>query len=91
MDSDTAIFLRFEYLKATLAKKGRNNMKTKTTIAFSCPERTAQIINEYSEALGISRSACITMMCNAYIAADKCYAFSYVTGERKKGGQSNGD
>ena len=66
-------------------------MKTKTTIAFSCPERTAQIINEYSEALGISRSACITMMCNAYIAADKCYSFGYLTAERIKEVENNAD
>ena len=75
----------------TLAKKGRNNMKTKTTIAFSCPERTAQIINEYSEALGISRSACITMMCNAYIAADKPYGFSHPNADSLKEVASNGD
>ena len=66
-------------------------MKTKTTIAFSCPESTAQIINEYSEALGISRSACITMMCNAYIAADKAYGFSNVIAGPLKEGASNGD
>ena len=66
-------------------------MKTKTTIAFSCPERTAQIINEYSEALGISRSACITMMCNAYIMADNRYGFSNVIGEMMKQGESNAD
>lgn len=45
-------------------------MKTKTTIAFSCPEKTARIIDEYSSRLGISRSACITMMCNAFLIAD---------------------
>lgn len=45
-------------------------MKTKTTIAFSCPEKTAEIIDEYSTRLGISRSACITMMCNAFLIAD---------------------
>lgn len=45
-------------------------MKTKTTIAFSCPENTARIIDEYSTRLGISRSACITMMCNAFLIAD---------------------
>lgn len=66
-------------------------MKTKTTIAFSCPENTARIINEYSEALGISRSACITMMCNAYIAADRSYGFSNMTGERMKEGERNAD
>ena len=66
-------------------------MKNKITIAFSCPERTAQIINEYSDALGISRSACITMMCNAYIAADKAYGFSNVIAEPVKEGASNGE
>lgn len=66
-------------------------MKTKTTIAFSCPEKTARIIDEYSSRLGISRSACITMMCNAYIVADKRYGFSDVIGERMKGGESNAD
>lgn len=45
-------------------------MKTKITIAFSCPEKTAEIIDEYSARLGISRSACITMMCNAFLIAD---------------------
>lgn len=80
-----------EYLKTTPAKKGRNNMKTKTTIAFSCPEKTARIIDEYSSRLGISRSACITMMCNAYIVADNRYGFSNVIGERMKGGESNAD
>ena len=64
-------------------------MKTKTTIAFSCPEKTARIIDEYSSRLGISRSACITMMCNAYIVADNRYGFSNVVGERMKGGESN--
>ena len=66
-------------------------MKTKTTIAFSCPEKTARIIDEYSSRLGISRSACITMMCNAYIVADNRYSFSNVIGERMKGGESNAD
>lgn len=66
-------------------------MKTKTTIAFSCPENTARIINEYSEALGISRSACITMMCNAYIVADNDYGFSGIIWEKLKGGESNAD
>ena len=66
-------------------------MKTKTTIAFSCPERTAKIINEYSDALGISRSACITMMCNAYIAADRPYGFSHPDADSLKEGASNGD
>lgn len=66
-------------------------MKTKTTIAFSCPEKTAQIIDEYSSRLGISRSACITMMCNAYIVADNRYGFSSVIGEKMKGGESNAD
>lgn len=80
-----------EYLKTTPAKKGRNNMKTKTTIAFSCPEKTARIIDEYSSRLGISRSACITMMCNAYIVADNRYGFSNVIGERMKEGERNAD
>lgn len=66
-------------------------MKTKTTIAFSCPEKTARIIDEYSSRLGISRSACITMMCNVYIVADNRYGFSNVIGERMKGGESNAD
>lgn len=66
-------------------------MKTKTTIAFSCPENTARIISEYSEALGISRSACITMMCNAYIAADRAYGFSNVIAEPLKGDEENAD
>lgn len=80
-----------EYLKTTPAKKGRNNMKTKTTIAFSCPEKTARIIEEYSSRLGISRSACITMMCNAYIVADNRYGFSNITGERIERCESNAD
>lgn len=79
------------YLKTTLVKKGRNNMKTKTTIAFSCPEKTARIIDKYSSRLGISRSACITMMCNAYIVADNRYGFSNITGERIKELESNAD
>ena len=66
-------------------------MKTKITIAFSCPENTARIINEYSARLGISRSACITMMCNAYIVADNLYDLSNVIGDRMKGGESNAD
>ena len=66
-------------------------MKTKTTIAFSCPAKTARIIDEYSSRLGISRSACITMMCNAYIVADNRYGFSNVIGERMKEGESNAD
>ena len=45
-------------------------MKTKITIAFSCPGKTAQLIDEYASHLGISRSACITMMCNAFIASN---------------------
>lgn len=80
-----------EYLKTTPAKKGRNNMKTKTTIAFSCPEKTARIIDEYSSRLGISRSACITMMCNAYIVADNRYGFSNVIGKKMEEGESNAD
>ena len=66
-------------------------MKTKTTIAFSCPEKTARIIDDYSSRLGISRSACITMMCNAYIVADNRYGFSNITGERIEEGKSNVD
>lgn len=52
-------------------KKGENAMKNKVTIAFSCPEMTAQLINEYSYHLGISRSACITMMCSAFLITDQ--------------------
>ena len=66
-------------------------MKTKTTIAFSCPEKTAHIIDEYSSRLGISRSACITMMCNAYILADNRCGFSNITGEKIREGESNAD
>lgn len=66
-------------------------MKTKTTIAFSCPEKTAQIIDEYSTRLGISRSACITMMCNSYIVADNRYGFSGPNPDSLKEGASNGD
>ncbi len=66
-------------------------MKTRTTIAFSCPEKTAQIIDEYSSRLGISRSACITMMCNAYIVEDNRYGFSNITGERIEAGERNAD
>ena len=66
-------------------------MKPKITLAFSCPERTAQIIKEYSDVLGISRSACITMMCNAYIAADKAYGFSSPAPDSLNEGASNGD
>ena len=66
-------------------------MKTKTTIAFSCPKNTAQLIDEYSALLGISRSACITMMCNAYIIADSRYGFSSPAPDSRKEGASNGD
>lgn len=66
-------------------------MKTKTTIAFSCPEKTSKIIDEYSSRLGISRSACITMMCNAYIVADNRYGFSNVIGKKMEEGGSNAD
>lgn len=66
-------------------------MKTKITIAFSCPEKTARIIDEYSSSLGISRSACITMMCNAYIVADKRFSFSCLTAEKIKELESNAD
>lgn len=45
-------------------------MKTKTTIAFSCPEKTALLIENYAIRHGISRSACITMMCNAFLIAE---------------------
>ena len=61
-------------------------MKTKTTIAFSCPENTAKLIDEYASRLGISRSACITMMCNSYIVADSDYGFSGVIWEKLKAG-----
>ena len=66
-------------------------MKTKTTIAFSCPEKTARIIDEYSARLGISRSACITMMCNAYIVADFRNSASTIIVESVNGGEKNGD
>ena len=66
-------------------------MKTKITIAFSCPEKTARIIDEYSSRLGISRSACITMMCNAYIVADNCYGFSNIARERIEEGKGDAD
>ena len=66
-------------------------MRTKTTIAFSCPKSTARIIDEYSARLGVSRSACITMMCNAYIAADMPYGFSHPDADSLKEGASNGD
>lgn len=66
-------------------------MKKKTTIAFSCPAKTARIIDEYSSMLGISRSACITMMCNAYIVADNRYGFSNVIGKKMEGGESDAD
>lgn len=65
-------------------------MKTKTTIAFSCPKTTAQVIDEYSCKLGISRSACITMMCNAYIIADSITE-SAIRVERKEGVKENAD
>ena len=71
--------------------EGRNNMKTKTTIAFSCPEKTARIIDEYSSRLGISRSACITMMCNAYIVADFRNSAGTIIVESSKEGESNAD
>lgn len=45
-------------------------MKTKITIAFSCPKKTVELINDYASRHGISRSACITMMCNAFLIAD---------------------
>lgn len=46
-------------------------MKTRITIAFSCPEKTARLIDDYAIRHGISRSACITMMCNAFLIADQ--------------------
>lgn len=46
-------------------------MKTKTTIAFSCPEKTVLLIDDYAIRHGISRSACITMMCNAFIISEQ--------------------
>ena len=61
-------------------------MKTKTTIALSCPENTAKLIDEYASRLGISRSACITMMCNSYITADSDYGFSGIIWEKLKAG-----
>lgn len=66
-------------------------MKTKTTIAFSCPEKTARIIDEYSSRLGISRSACITMMCNAYIVADSRNSAGTIIVEFQKGCEINAD
>ena len=66
-------------------------MRTKTTISFSCPEKTAQIIDEYSSLLGISRSACITMMCNAYIVADFRNSAGTIIVESSEGGESNAD
>lgn len=45
-------------------------MKTKITISFSCPEKTALLIDDYAAHYGISRSACITMMCNSFLIAD---------------------
>ena len=66
-------------------------MRTKTTIAFSCPERTVRIIDEYSARLGISRSACITMMCNAYIISDSRYGFSRPDADSLEEGAGNGD
>lgn len=52
-------------------------MKTKTTIAFSCPEKTALLIDDYAIRHGISRSACITMMCNAFLIADQRLTYAY--------------
>ena len=66
-------------------------MKMKKTIAFSCPERTARIIDEYSSRLGISRSACITMMCNAYIVADFRNSAGTIIVESSKEGERNAD
>lgn len=50
-------------------------MTTRTTIAFSCPTKTAALIDECSTRYGISRSACITMMCNAFIVANTAPAY----------------
>lgn len=50
-------------------------MTARTTISFSCPTKTAALIDEYSARYGISRSACITMMCNAFIVADTSTAY----------------
>ena len=61
-------------------------MKTKTTIAFSCPEKTAKLIDEYASHLGISRSACITMMCNAYIVVDGDCGFTGIILDKSKAG-----
>ena len=61
-------------------------MRTKITIAFSCPKKTARLIDEYASRLGISRSACITMMCNSYIVADRDYSFSGTIQEKLKAG-----
>lgn len=66
-------------------------MKTKTTIAFSCPKSTAKVIDEYSSRLGISRSACITMMCNAYIVADFRNSASNIIVESVNEGEKNAD
>ena len=66
-------------------------MRTKTTIAFSCPESTAKIIDKYSAKLGISRSACITMMCNIYIIADGNYSLSCPDADSLEEGASNGN
>lgn len=51
-------------------------MKTKTTIAFSCPEKTALLIDDYAIRHGISRSACITMMCNTFLIADTSTSYA---------------
>ena len=85
------IYSTAEHPKITRVKKGRNNMKTKTTIAFSCPENTARIIDEYSSRLGISRSACITMMCNAYIVADERCSCINAIGKTMEEGETNGN
>ena len=45
-------------------------MKSKITISFSCPEKTASLIDDYAARYGVSRSSCITMMCNAFLIAD---------------------
>ena len=64
-------------------------MRTKTAIAFSCPKNTAKLIDEYASQLGISRSACITMMCNAYIVVDGDHGFSGIILDKLKAGDED--
>lgn len=66
-------------------------MKTRITITFSCPVNTARIINEYSTRLGITRSACIAMMCNEYIANDFRNSAETIIVEPVNGGEKNAD